>query len=62
MIDILNKLNATLIRSLFITLKVQDIHYLCSKSIPFTVFVILFFQVPMWSSRFSHPKVTTPQK
>ena len=47
---------------LFISLKAQDIHYLFSKSIPFTVFVILFFQVPMWSSGFGHPKVTTPQK
>ena len=42
----------------YITLKVQDIHYLFSKSIPFIFFVILFFKVPMWSTRFSHPKVT----
>ena len=47
---------------LFINLKVQDIHYLFSKSVPFTYFVILFFEVPMWSTHFSHPKVTTPQK
>ena len=46
----------------FITLKVQDIHYLFSKSIPFTFFAILFFEVPMWSTRFSHPKVTIPRK
>ena len=44
----------------FITLKVQDIHNLFSKSIPFIFFAILFFKVPMWSTRFySHPKVTT---
>ena len=43
----------------FITLKVQDIHYLFSKSIPFILFAILFFKVPTWSTRFSHPKVTT---
>ena len=47
---------------LFITLKVQDIHYLFSKSIPFTFFAILFFEVLMWSTRFSHPKLTTPRK
>ena len=46
----------------FITLKVQDIHYLFSKSIPFTFFAILFFEVPTWSTRFSHPKVTIPRK
>jgi len=39
---------------------VQDIHYLFSKSIPFKFFVILFFEVPMWSTRDSHPKVATP--
>ena len=43
----------------FITLKVQDINNLFSKSIPFIFFAILFFKVPMWSTRFSHPKVTT---
>ena len=43
----------------FITLKVQDIHNLFSKSIPFVFFAILFFKVPMRSTRFSHPKVTT---
>ena len=62
MIDTLNKLNAILIRSslimiiiltfLFITLKEQDSPYLFSKSIPFTFFVILFFEVPMWSTHF----------
>ena len=47
----------------FITLKVQDIHYLFSKSIfPFIFFAILFFKVPTWSTRFSHPKVTIPRK
>ena len=35
--------------------------YLFSRSIPFTVFAILFFEVPMWSKRFSHPKETTPE-
>ena len=37
---------------LFITLKEQDSPYLFSKSIPFTFFVILFFEVPMWSTHF----------
>ena len=41
---------------LFITLKVQDIHYLFSKSIPFTFFAILFFEVPMFSISFGRPK------
>ena len=42
--------------------KVQDIHFLFSKSIPFTFFTFLSFEVPMWSTRLSHPKVTTPRK
>ena len=42
--------------------QVQDIYYLFSKSIPFTSFAILFFEVPMWSTRFGHPKVTTPRE
>ena len=42
--------------------KVQDIHFLFSKSIPFTFFAFLSFEVPMWSTRLSHPKVTTPRK
>ena len=46
---------------LFITLKVEDIHYLFSKCIPFTLSAILFFEVPMWSTRFSHPKVAKAQ-
>ena len=46
---------------LFITLKVLDIHYLYSKSIPFTFFAILFSEVPTWSTGFSHPKVMTPK-
>ena len=46
----------------FITLKVQDIHNLFSKSIPFVFFAILFFKVPTWSTRFSHPKVMTLRK
>ena len=41
---------------LFITLKVQDIHYLFSKSTLFTFFAILFFEVPIWSIRFGRPK------
>ena len=55
-------INNDFLTFLFITLKVQDIHYLFSKSIPFTFFAILFFEVPMWSTRFSHPKLTTPRK
>ena len=47
---------------LFITLKVEDIHDLFSKFIPFTLVAISFFEVPMWSTRFSHPKLTTPRK
>ena len=45
---------------LFITLKLQDIHYLFFKNYSFHIFAILFFEVPMGSARFSHPKVTTP--
>ena len=41
---------------LSITLKEQDIHYLFSKSILFTFFAILFFEVPMLSISFSRPK------
>ena len=40
----------------FTTLKVQDIHVLFSKSIPFT-----FFEVPTRSTR-SPLKVTTPRE
>ena len=40
----------------FTTLKVQDIHFLSSKSISFT-----FFEVPMWSTG-SPLKVTTPRE
>ena len=47
---------------LLITLKVQDIHYLFSKSVLFTFFAILFFEVPMWSTHFSHPKVASLRK
>ena len=68
MIDTLNKcntdarfINNDYLTFLFITLKVQDINYLFSKSIPFTSFVILVFQVPMWSTRYSHPKVTAAE-
>ena len=55
--------NSDKLTFLFITLKVQDIHvlYLFSKSIiSFTFFAILFFEVPMWSTRFRHPIVRTP--
>ena len=69
MTDILNKChtdprftNNDYLTFLFITLKVQDIHYLFSKSIPFTFFAILFFEVSMWSTCFSHPKVMTLRK
>jgi len=65
MIDILNEchtdprlINNHYLTILVITRRVQDIHYFFSKSIPFTFFAILFFEVPMWSTRFSHPKVT----
>ena len=68
MIDILNKchtdprlINNHYLTILLITLKVQDIHYFFSKSISFTFFAILFFEVSMWSTRFSHPKGTTPK-
>ena len=68
MIDTLNKghtdrrfINNANLTFPFITLKVQDIHYLFSKSIPFTFFAILIFEVPKWSICFSHPKVTTPE-
>ena len=55
MIDILNKCHTDLrfvnndyLTFLFITLKVQDIEYLFSKSIPFTCFfAILSFEVPI---------------
>ena len=45
---------------LFITLKVQDMHHFLSKSIPVQFFAIFFFEVPMymWSTHFSHLKVT----
>ena len=43
---------------LFITLKVQDMHHFSH----FTFFAILFSEVPMWSTRFSNPKVTIPQE
>ena len=50
MIDILNKchtdprlINNHYLTILFITLKVQDIHYFFSKSISFTFFWIIFF-------------------
>ena len=66
MIDILNKchtdprfVNNDYLTFLFTTLKVQDIRYLFSKSIPFTFFAILSFEVPMWSTHFSHPKVVS---
>lgn len=29
------------------------------KKYSFHIFVILFFEVPTWSARFSHPKVTS---
>ena len=48
-----------------IHLKTEEIdvnRYVKSKSIPFAFLAILFFEVPMWSTRFSHPKVTTPRK
>ena len=68
MIDILNKcytdprlINNHYLTILLITPKVQDIHYFFSKSIPFTFFAILFFEVSMWSTRFSHPKGRTPE-
>ena len=66
MIDILNKchtdprlINNHYLTILLITLKVQDIHYFFSKSIPFNFFAILFFEVPMLSTRFSHSRVVT---
>ena len=69
MIDIRDKchtdprfINNDYLTFLFITLKVQDIRYLFSKSIPFTFFAILSFEVPMWSTHFSHPKVASLQK
>ena len=70
MIDILNKchtdpwlINNHYLTILFITLKAQDSYItFFQKNIPFTFFAILFFEVPMWSTRFSHPKVTTPRK
>ena len=69
MIDILNKchtdprfVNNHYFTFLFTTLKVQDIRYLFSKSIRFTFFVILSFEVPMWSTHFSHPKVASLRK
>ena len=44
---------------LFITLKVQDIHYLFFQKVFLShFFAILYFEVPMWS----HPKVTIPSK
>ena len=43
---------------LFITLKDQDMHHFSH----FTFFAILFSEVPMWSTRFSNPKVTIPQE
>ena len=53
MIDILNKchtdprfINNDYLTFIFITFKVQDIHYLfLKKGIPFTVFAILLFEV-----------------
>ena len=66
MIDIQNKChtdprfaNNDYLTFLFITLKIR---YLFSKSIPFTFFAILFFEVSMWSTCFSHPKVMTLRK
>ena len=59
MIDSLN-INNDYLTFLFTTLKVQDIHCLFSKSIPFA-FLRFFFEVPMWSTRFSHQKVAIPE-
>ena len=64
MIDILNKCLTDprfINNDLLLILKEQDIHFLFPKKIPFTFFALLFFEVPMWSTRFSHPKVTTPE-
>ena len=55
MIDSLN-INNDYLTFLFIPLKVQDIHCLLSKSIPFTFFVI-FFEVLIWNTRFSHHNI-----
>ena len=53
MIDTLNKghtdprfINNAYLTFPFTTLKVQDIHYLFSKSIPFTFFAILILKCP----------------
>ena len=61
MIDTLNKchtdprfINNDYLTFLFITLDVQDIHYLFLKIIFCTFLAILFFEVPMWSTCFSH--------
>ena len=69
MIDILNKLNATLIRGLLIMIICHSIHnpQIRGNTLLFFLkysfhifFAILFFEVPMWSTRFSNPKATTP--
>ena len=60
MIDILNKchtdprfINNDYVTFLLITLTVQDIDYLFFEKNSFVVFAILFFKVPMWSTRLS---------
>jgi len=63
MIDILNKCHTDLrfvnndyLTFPIITLKVQDIQYLFSKSNPFTIFfAILSFEVPIQPSESSEP-------
>ena len=56
MIDILNKLNATFLRGLLIIIRICIIFF--QKVFPLHFFVILVFEVPRCSTRFSHPKVT----
>ena len=56
MIDILNKLNATSLRGLLIIIRICIIFF--QKVFPLHFFVILVFEVPRCSTRFSHPKVT----
>ena len=69
MIDVLNKchtdpslIDDDYLTFRFISLKVQDIHY-CFQKVFLSHFLRFYlFEVPMYSTHFGHPTITTPRK